>query len=78
MKKIFFLISLILILIQAGNLYSATEFVCSIQESGGDYNCLSDWENAIGCDLTKKYKDAFIVRVDSCEPGDYNSYGRRT
>jgi site-specific DNA-methyltransferase (adenine-specific) len=33
---------------------------------------------AVGCDLTKEYKDAFMVRVDSCEPGDYNSYGRRT
>jgi len=28
-------------------------FTCAIQESGGDYNSLGSWENAIDCDLTK-------------------------
>lgn len=32
---------------------------------------------AIGCDLTQKYKDTFVEKVDAGEPGDYNSYRGR-
>jgi len=30
---------------------------------------------AVGCDLTQKYKDSFVIKVDSGEPGLYTSYG---
>ena len=32
--------------------YTATEFVCSIKPSGGDYTTLTSWEAANQCDLT--------------------------
>ena len=40
------------IFIGSGVSFAATEFVATIQQTGGDYNTLSSWEAAINTDLT--------------------------
>ena len=49
MKKLVLAVSVCLICTPI--IYGATEFVCTVMESGGDYPGLSAWNSAIACDL---------------------------
>jgi hypothetical protein len=50
--KRIFVILIVTICISVSTARAATEFICEIRESGGDFNTVSSWESAINCDLT--------------------------
>jgi len=66
---IIFILLIISLLSLTQTAQAATEFVCTIKESGGDYTSLggaNQWEDAVECDLTT----AFTAGWDNQEIGD--------
>jgi hypothetical protein len=53
------LIILLLSLSVISNSYSATEFVCTVNKTGEDYNTIATWETAIQSDLTSAATKVF-------------------
>jgi hypothetical protein len=45
-------IALLALCYGAGSTHAATEFVCTIKNSGGDYSTLGGWQSSNQCDLT--------------------------
>ena len=43
----------------AGDAKAATEFICTIKNTGGDYSSLNDWQTSNQCDLTSAQTKVF-------------------
>ncbi|MFA5276341.1 MAG: right-handed parallel beta-helix repeat-containing protein, partial [Candidatus Omnitrophota bacterium] len=55
--------------------YAATEFVCAIRQSGGDYSLLSSWVAANQCDLTAAFTTGWDNPVGSIVDGAAVTWG---